>query len=610
MPVTQYIGARYMPIFADPPEHSSAKTYEPLTIVLHEGNSYTSKQFVPKGIQITNEAYWAETGNYNAQVEQYRIEVERYADAVNEYALRLEKTLVTFDTVIDMQADNTLANGDVCRTLGFYAAGDGGAALYQMTDDAPNGIDKIACARHTASYVLLDNAIDIKQLGARCIASQDATAIINAALALFADAVQLYTDTNPIISTTINAYTGYVLRVHDIVHAVSMIRMPTYVSIVGDPAICLFDAGIKIVGSNVFNIGRSNQTHYALHNIKMFGAGSGTGITFDGAGVQGVNFNHVVIANYAIGCEINSNVYTLSFDCCGFNQNDICFKAPAAIENAGERLTFVNTSFANSGVFIVSEQTGQSDMYFTNCSFDYFGDKIFDNLRSRLYFVGCHIESQLHGVAGVNGTGGVVTFDTCSIGFATLQTPLDYLFTNANKITFTGCTILSVYANAWADSGYVSFENCNSQSPTYLPSLAVIDKTYNKINLGHDNMSVSLVNNELVLSVIDHTKPCSFWFEIDTTNDFISPYYYMTFSDTSVTVGARLAHGIIDGNTFAYYDNIGAANLTAAQKAGTDVITTSNANRRKVMGGNIVHRFGINSPTEGLKVTLNKACMY
>lgn len=74
MGVTQYIGSRYVPLFADPAEWSSAKTYEPLTIVLHEGNSYTSKQFVPKGIQITNEAYWALTGNFNGQVEAYRRE--------------------------------------------------------------------------------------------------------------------------------------------------------------------------------------------------------------------------------------------------------------------------------------------------------------------------------------------------------------------------------------------------------------------------------------------------------------------------------------------------------------------------------------------------------
>ena len=75
MATTQYIGARYVPIFADPAEWDSTKQYEPLTIVLHEGNSYTSMQYVPAGIEITNEKFWALTGNYNAQVEAYRREV-------------------------------------------------------------------------------------------------------------------------------------------------------------------------------------------------------------------------------------------------------------------------------------------------------------------------------------------------------------------------------------------------------------------------------------------------------------------------------------------------------------------------------------------------------
>ena len=74
-PGYEYTGMRYVPVFADPPEWSSANSYEPLEIVIHEGNSYTSKTFVPVGIDISNSAYWALTGNYNAQVEQYRQEV-------------------------------------------------------------------------------------------------------------------------------------------------------------------------------------------------------------------------------------------------------------------------------------------------------------------------------------------------------------------------------------------------------------------------------------------------------------------------------------------------------------------------------------------------------
>ena len=64
----QYIGARYVPVFADPLQWSSSNAYEPLTIVMNNNNTYTSKKAVPTGIQITNEEYWALTGPYNAQL--------------------------------------------------------------------------------------------------------------------------------------------------------------------------------------------------------------------------------------------------------------------------------------------------------------------------------------------------------------------------------------------------------------------------------------------------------------------------------------------------------------------------------------------------------------
>ena len=82
MATTQYIGARYVPLFAEPIEWDKTKQYEPLTIVTNSGNSYTSRQFVPTGIEITNEEFWALTGNYNAQIEQYRNEVTAYDNRI------------------------------------------------------------------------------------------------------------------------------------------------------------------------------------------------------------------------------------------------------------------------------------------------------------------------------------------------------------------------------------------------------------------------------------------------------------------------------------------------------------------------------------------------
>lgn len=92
MAVTQYVGARYVPLFADPLEWDNTKTYEPLTVVYNNGNSYTSRQYVPAGIEITNTHYWALTGNYNAQIEQYRDEIQRYDARItaNDTAIKAE----------------------------------------------------------------------------------------------------------------------------------------------------------------------------------------------------------------------------------------------------------------------------------------------------------------------------------------------------------------------------------------------------------------------------------------------------------------------------------------------------------------------------------------
>lgn len=92
MAVREYVGARYVPLFADPLQWSNTRTYEPLTIVVNQGNSYTSRQFVPTGIDISNEDFWALTGNYNAQVEQYRQEVAGLKSNVKELGDNLKTT--------------------------------------------------------------------------------------------------------------------------------------------------------------------------------------------------------------------------------------------------------------------------------------------------------------------------------------------------------------------------------------------------------------------------------------------------------------------------------------------------------------------------------------
>lgn len=73
MSVREFIGARYVPIIVG--EWDKTRTYEPLMVVTYQGASYTSRQYVPADIEITNENYWVLSANYNAQVEAYRKEV-------------------------------------------------------------------------------------------------------------------------------------------------------------------------------------------------------------------------------------------------------------------------------------------------------------------------------------------------------------------------------------------------------------------------------------------------------------------------------------------------------------------------------------------------------
>lgn len=82
MALNQYIGARYVPLIKG--EWDSTISYEPLSIVLYQGSSYTSICSVPIGIPPTNTAFWALSGNYNAQVEEYRKAVIEYQQTVDE----------------------------------------------------------------------------------------------------------------------------------------------------------------------------------------------------------------------------------------------------------------------------------------------------------------------------------------------------------------------------------------------------------------------------------------------------------------------------------------------------------------------------------------------
>ena len=101
-----YVGHRYVPKIMG--EWDKKNQYEGLSIVTHQGNSYTSKKRVPVGIDILNEEFWVVTGNYNAQIEDYREETKRVA---KDLLLKSDKTYV--DTELGKKADISFVNTEL-----------------------------------------------------------------------------------------------------------------------------------------------------------------------------------------------------------------------------------------------------------------------------------------------------------------------------------------------------------------------------------------------------------------------------------------------------------------------------------------------------------------
>ena len=84
--VREYVGARYVPIFDG--DWDINKTYEPLTIVnVNNVGSYTSKKFVPAGINITNQDYWALSGNVSGQMVNLQNQVDALDSAMTNVQL-------------------------------------------------------------------------------------------------------------------------------------------------------------------------------------------------------------------------------------------------------------------------------------------------------------------------------------------------------------------------------------------------------------------------------------------------------------------------------------------------------------------------------------------
>lgn len=172
---SMYIGARYVPIFADPVEWDDEREYEPLTIVIHNGDCYTSKCYVPKGAQLPpypegQTKYWVKTSDYNYQfadlkktvsdlsrlVEQFQKDNEHFTELINgwnEKVIQWEKDMTAWgerlDTVESNVADLTASlNAEIDRAKAAEQAN--AAAIAQETADRQQAISDLDAAYKAA----------------------------------------------------------------------------------------------------------------------------------------------------------------------------------------------------------------------------------------------------------------------------------------------------------------------------------------------------------------------------------------------------------------------------------------------------------------------------
>lgn len=133
MATRQYIGARYVPKFANPIEWTNNKAYEALEIVTYNNDSYTSRIPVPINTDITNETYWVKTSNFNAQLE-----------AVYEELAELEQSIKAAEYIPFVPTGNERADykNDTLSCIASYLAHIVGSDCVVGT---PVVTQKVAC---------------------------------------------------------------------------------------------------------------------------------------------------------------------------------------------------------------------------------------------------------------------------------------------------------------------------------------------------------------------------------------------------------------------------------------------------------------------------------
>lgn len=342
MGYNKYVGNRYVPKQCGDWDNTKNTQYESLSVVQYGGASYTSKQNVPKGIDILNPLYWVLSANYNAQVEVYRQDVINYGNTVNSYSNTINTINEQSQTTIERLKDihiNVKDWGAIGNS--FYVDWSNMNDIKYYTNDTKNVISN-------------DDTVSIDEAIAKSIEN-------GCRRVYLPEGEYLYKGKALIVD-------GFVIE--------------------GNRAILHVPEGVILK--------KGNDLDYIVSNVTLVGESKqgSIGLTYamETTGSTCRDMNHVDIFNYDIDIEFLSNSYLINVYNCKLSNCNTAILYKQGITNSGENINFHNCVISSNNICVDHEDFG--DIKFFNCSFDYFkGYCVKVTNRSRSYLIDCHIET-------------------------------------------------------------------------------------------------------------------------------------------------------------------------------------------------------------------------